>query len=69
MRGNAHPWSIYLLMALSSAAEFISEWDDCAVSLDPLCTKIRPGVDLFLGVLPFHWHFICFALLKSCVVS
>ena len=41
----------------------------CAVSLNPLCTKICPGVDRFLGVLPFHWQFICFALLKSCVVS
>ena len=27
VRGNAHPWSISLLMALSSAAEFITEWD------------------------------------------
>ena len=26
--GNAHPWSISLLMDLSSAAEFSSEWDD-----------------------------------------
>ena len=28
VRGNAHPWSISLLMDLSSAYEFITEWDD-----------------------------------------
>ena len=27
MRGNAHPFSISLIMALSSAAEFSTKWD------------------------------------------
>ena len=28
VRGNTHSWSISLLVALSSAAEFSTEWDD-----------------------------------------
>ena len=28
VRVSTHPWSISLLMDLSSAAEFIYEWDD-----------------------------------------
>ena len=27
-----------------------------AVSLDPFCTNIHPGVYRFLGLLPLHWH-------------
>ena len=39
MRGNAHPWSISLLMALSSAAELSNEWDDLWFPLSIIASK------------------------------
>ena len=39
MRGNYHPWSISLLMALSIAAEFSSNWDDLGFSLSIIASK------------------------------
>ena len=39
MRGNAHTWSISLMMDLSSADEFSSEWDDLWFSLSIIASK------------------------------
>ena len=40
MRGNAHMWSIYLMIALSSAAEFSSEWDVLWFPLRIIASKL-----------------------------
>ena len=39
MRGNAHPWSISLMMALSSADEFSYEGDDLWFPLEIIASK------------------------------
>ena len=49
MRANAHPWSIYLLMALSSAAEFSTEWDDLWFPLNIIVSKSDFLVSSLIG--------------------
>ena len=49
MRGNAHPWSIHFLMALSIAAEFISEWDDTWLPLIIIASKFDSRVSYSFG--------------------
>ena len=49
VRGNAHQWSIYLLMDLSSEAEFISEWDDLWFLLSIIASKSDFRVSSSIG--------------------
>ena len=49
MRGNAHTWSIYFLMDLSSAAEFSTEWDDLWFPLSIIASKSDFRVSSSIG--------------------
>ena len=49
VRGNAHPWSIYLLMALSSTYEFSTEWDDLWFHLSIIASKSDFRVSSSIG--------------------
>ena len=39
VRGNAHPWSIYLLMSLSRASVLSTDWDDLWFTLSIIMSK------------------------------
>ena len=50
VRGNAHPWSISLLMALSSEAELSTEWDDVWFPLSIIASKSDFLVSYSIGL-------------------
>ena len=49
VRGNAHPWSISLLMAFFSAAEFSTDWDDLWFPLSIIALKYVFLVSSLIG--------------------
>ena len=49
VRGNAHPWSIYLLMDLSSASELSNDWGDLWFTLSIIASKSYFLVSSLIG--------------------
>ena len=49
MRGDAFPWSISLLMDLSSPADIRTEWDDLWFPMSIIASKYDFCISFFIG--------------------